>query len=59
MNLIRCKWVYKLKKKKKADRSVGRFKARLVDRDFSQSYGEDYEETFSLVAKVTSVCVVI
>lgn len=57
MNPITCKWVYKLKRK--ADESVDRFKARLVARSFSQSYGEEYEKTLSPIAKMTSVCVVI
>lgn len=30
----------------------------MVTHGFSQSYGEVYEETFSLVAKMTFVCVV-
>lgn len=54
---ITCKWVYKIKRK--ADSSVDRYKARLVARRFSQKYGEDYDETFSPVAKMISVRVVI
>src|SRR4051812_11008133 len=39
----------------KADDIVEHYKARLVARGFSQTYGIDYCKTFSLVARMSSI----
>ncbi|GKV14172.1 hypothetical protein SLEP1_g25082 [Rubroshorea leprosula] len=52
-SLIGCKWVYKIKTR--SDGSVECYKARLVAKGFTHEYGIDYEETFALVARLTSV----
>ena len=52
-NVVSCKWVYSLKYN--PDGSIARYKARLMARGFSQAYGLDYHETFSPVARLSSI----
>eukprot|EP00253_Pinus_taeda_P033489 PITA_33489 len=50
-------WLYKIKHA--IDGIIEKFKARFVARGFSQVEGVDYEETFTLVARYTSICFII
>jgi hypothetical protein len=56
-NIVGCKWVYHIKQK--ADGSVNKYKAWLVARGFTQIYGVDYLDTFSPMAKLASICMIL
>ena len=52
-NIIGSKWVYAVKWKE--DGMVERRKARTVAKGFTQVIGEDYNETYTSVARLESV----
>nr|GFC26804.1 hypothetical protein [Tanacetum cinerariifolium] len=56
-NVVRSKWLYK--KKTDMDGKVHTYKARLVAKGCTQTYGIDYEETFSLVADIRAIRILI
>ena len=50
--IVECKWVFIIKYK--TNGTLERYKTRLVAKDYAQTYGVNYQETFALVAKMNT-----
>jgi hypothetical protein len=50
---IGCKWVFK--KNLKSNGIIERYKARLVAKSYTQKEGEDFFNTYSLIAQLTTI----
>ena len=55
--LVDCKWVFTIKYK--SDGNINRYKAQLVAKGSTQSFGVDYNETFAPIAKLNTIRVLL
>ena len=56
-SLVTSKWIFKIKHA--SDASIEKYRARFVARGFSQKEGVDYDDTFALVSRYTSIRMII
>ncbi|GJZ49539.1 putative retrotransposon ty1-copia subclass protein [Tanacetum coccineum] len=54
---VRSKWLFK--KRIDMDGNIRTYKARLIAKGFTQTYGVDYEETFSPIADIKAIRILI
>ena len=54
---VDCKWVFAIKFK--GDDSLERYKARLVTKEYTQTYEVDYQETFAPVVKMNTIRILL
>jgi len=53
-SVVGCKWIFAIKVG--SDGIIDRLKARLVAKGYTEIFGLDYGDNFSLVAKMASIC---
>ena len=55
--VVGCRWVFAVKYR--ANGSIDRYKVQLIAKGFTQTFGVDYAETFSSVARLNFIRVLL